>query len=358
MTKTWFWSLPWIFILASALQGQSRESLLKTLAQDSSWSPADKPTYYDEKNIQLLAARRAAAVIRYGLIGATQEDWRSPEGNVHLTLYEMVDASAAYGLFTLYRDVDQPGFAPLPIGSEGFRISNRFVFWQSKYVVVLEGGTAAAADTLGRLVSQNIFGRSRKPPVSSHLPPQNLVQGSEKYILDTSGIDREFGLNPQDLGFEDSVEIASGDYRVDGKTAHLLLFLYPTQQVAKKYADRWSEKASETASFRKRVGPLFAVVRGSRNVSVAKAILDGVNYESQVTWSEPRPDLSLREVVLTIFSFIGIALVFTIVAGFSFGGFRIFVKARYPDRVFDRSADMEIIQLKLGQGLIRKELKE
>ena len=45
-------------------------------------------------------------------------------------------------------------------------------------------------------------------------------------------------------------------------------------------------------------------------------------------------------------------------ADFSFGGLRIFVKARYPDRIFDRPEDMEIIQLKLGQGLIQKQLRE
>jgi predicted small integral membrane protein len=83
-----------------------------------------------------------------------------------------------------------------------------------------------------------------------------------------------------------------------------------------------------------------------------------VNYETQVTWDQPRPDLSLREVILTIFSFIGIALLFTVVVGLSFGGLRIFIKARYPDRVFDRPQDMEIIQLKLGQGLIEKQLRD
>jgi len=93
-----------------------------------------------------------------------------------------------------------------------------------------------------------------------------------------------------------------------------------------------------------------------RDATIAKSILDGVNYESQVTWDQPRPDLSLRQVVLTIFTFIGIALLFTFIAGLSFGGLRLFVKARYPNRVFDRPEDMEIIQLKLAQGLTRKEL--
>jgi len=145
---------------------------------------------------------------------------------------------------------------------------------------------------------------------------------------------------------------------VNGTRAHVVLLMYPTQQLAKKYEEQWAREPNDDPAFRKRVGPLIALVRGSRDASVAKSILDGVNYESQVTWDQPRPDLSLRQVILTIFTFIGIALLFTVVVGLSFGGVRIFVKAKYPDRVFDRPEDMEIIQLKLVQGVIRKELTE
>jgi hypothetical protein len=291
------------------------------------------------------------------LIGATRQTWKGPGGNVRLTLYEMVDASAAYGLFTLGRNVDQAGYRPIPLGSEGFRAGNRSSFWQSKYVVEVEG-PGEAATGLGRMVAENIFGRSRKPPVSSHLPPQNLVAGSEKYVLDASGIGREFELDPKTLGFEDSVEIATATYRVDGKAARLVLLLYPTQQVARKYAAEWESSAPAESAFRKRVGPLVALVRSSRDPDVAAAVLEAVNYESQVTWNEPRPDISIRDVILTVFSFIGAALLFTLVAGISFGGFRVFVKKRFPDRLFDRADDMEMIQLKLGQGVMNKELPE
>jgi uncharacterized protein DUF6599 len=357
MFRKWFWGLLGVMALATALQGQSRESVLKAVAQDSGWSPADKPTQYDEKNIEALAGRRAASIIHYGLIGATTQAWRGSDGSVRVTLYEMLDASAAYGFFTLERNIEQPGYAMLPVGTEGFRIGNRSTFWHAQYVVKLEGN-AAAADRLAKLISDNIFGRSRKPPVSRHLPPEDLVQGSERYVLDESGISRKADLDPKTVGFDDGVEIATADYRVSGKTAQLVLLMYPTQQIAKKYAEEWDVKAPNDSALRKRVGPLLALVRGTKDGSVAASILDSVNYESQVTWNEPRPDIALREVILTIFSFIGVALLFTVVAGLSFGGLRVFVKARYPDRVFDRADQMEIIQLKLAQGVIRKELHE
>lgn len=357
MMQKWFWGLLWMLSFAAALQGQSRESVLKFVAETPAWSPADKPLQYDDKNIESLAGRRAPAVVHYGLRGVTAQAWSGPEGNVRLTLYEMSDPSGAYGLFTLERNVDQAGFAILPLGTEGFRIGNRSTFWQSNYVVRLEG-SPAAADAFGRIVSESIFGQSRKPPVSSHLPPENLVPGSEKYVVEATSIGRELQLDPAKLGFDDSAEVAIANYRVDGKVARLVLLMYPTQQIAKKYADQWDAESPNDSAFRKRAVRLLALVRGTRDADVAKAILDGVNLESQVTWNERLPDITLREVILTIFTFIGVALLFTVVAGLSFGGIRIFAKARYPDRIFDRPEDMEIIQLKLAQGVIRKELHE
>jgi len=357
MTKKWLAGLLWALMATVALQGQSRESVLKAVQETSMWTPAGQPALYDEKNIEALVGRRAPAIHRYGLTGVTVQNWTGPLGNVRLTLYEMLEPSAAYGLFTLERNPNQSGFVSVPLGTEGFRAGNRVQFWQSKYVVKLEGDSAAAED-LARTISENVFGRSRKPPVSAYLPPANFVPGSDKYVVEASGIGRELNLKPEALGFDDSVEIATADYRVNGKTAHLILLLYPTQQLAKKYEELWAADTTSDAGFRKRVGAVLALVRGSTDASIAKIILDGVNYETQVTWDQPRPDLSLPEVILTIFTFIGIALLFTFVVGLSFGGIRVFVKARYPGRVFDRPEEMEIIQLKLGQGLIHKELRE
>jgi hypothetical protein len=357
MTRKWFWSALLVLALTAALQGQSRESVLKSLAETSLWMPAGPPATYDENTIESFAGRRAPALVRYGLIGVTRQLWKGPQGEIRVTLYEMVDASAAYGWFTLERNITQPGFTALSLGSEGFRVGNRSWFWQSKYVVTLEGNSAAA-ESFAPAISENIFGRSRKPPVTSLLPPANLIQGSDKYIVEGSGIEARAAIDPEQFGFEDSVEIATADYRVDSKTAHLMLLLYPTQQIAKKYVEQWDSKNPDGAAFRKRIGAVFALVRGTNDPKVASAILDGVNYETQVTWNEPKPDVSIREVILTIFTFIGIALIFTVVMGLSFGGLRIFVKARYPGRVFDRPEDMEIIQLKLGEGFSRKELKE
>jgi len=76
-----------------------------------------------------------------------------------------------------------------------------------------------------------------------------------------------------------------------------------------------------------------------------------------VTWNEPQPGLGLGTMIITIFTFIGIALAFTTIVGVSYGGLRVFVKSRYGNRVFDRPETMELIQLKLAQGVTNRQIE-
>jgi hypothetical protein len=353
--KAWLQAALSVLVLAAGLQAQSSQTLLKYVSESPEWKPSGSPRQYDENSIATVAGKAAPTIQRYGLSGLTVQEWTSSLGRIRLSLYEMLDTSAAYGFFTFQRNPQQSGFTSVPLGTEGFRTGTTTYFWQSKYVVKMEGDSGAA-DSFGRLVAQNIFGRSHKPTVSEHLPPNNLVQDSEKYIVDAAGLDSSLGFDASKLGFEDDLEIATARYRVNNQTVTLALLLYPTQHVAKKFEESWDSASPDDKAFRKRVGPLVAWVRETKDAQIAEQVLQSVGYESAVTWNQNHPDVSLRTVVLTIFTFIGIALLFTFVAGLSFGGLRIFVKARYPDRVFDRASDMEIIQLRLDQSLTRKEL--
>jgi hypothetical protein len=347
-----------ILLLTTTAVGQTRESVLEALSDSTIWRPADLAAPYDSKNLEQLAGpAETARIQRYGFVGATSQEWSSSEGSARLTIYEMIDSSAAYAVFTLARDINRRGYQSIAHGTEGFRQSNRSWFWQSKFVICVEG-PEQAADSLGRSVSENILGRSVKPPVANLLPPLYLVPGSERYILYPEDLDPALKLDAATAGFEDSVEIATAAYDVDQKRVQLILLLYPTQQIAKKYFDAWKSATPEGGPFRKRVASVISLIRGTADAAIAGKILDPVNYETQVTWNEPRPDISFPDLILTIFTFIGLAVLFVTVAGISFGGLRVFVKARYPNRVFDRAEDMEIIQLKLNKGVTVRELCE
>src|SRR2546421_3811649 len=105
MKKSWFRSVLLTLAVTAVLQGQSRESVLKAVQQTSNWSPADQPEQYDEKTIESIEPKRGPAINRYGLRGVTVQGWNGEQGKTRLTLYEMFDSTAAYGLFTLDRNI-------------------------------------------------------------------------------------------------------------------------------------------------------------------------------------------------------------------------------------------------------------
>jgi len=257
-----------VLSLSGTLQAQTREVLIKTIGENAAWTVAAAPKQFDESSLATLAGKSAPSLQRYGLSGVTVQDLNGADGKIRLTLYEMLDASAAYGLFTLERDLEQPGLSSIPLGTEGFRNGSRTFFWQSNYVVKLDGNEKAA-DSLGHLVSSSIFGRSRKPPVSDLLPPNNLVAGSDKYIVDATGLDPKLALDGSKLGFDADVELATARYVIDGKNVNLVLFLYPTAQLAKDFFESWNASNANDEPFRRRVGPVIAWVRGSRDADVA-----------------------------------------------------------------------------------------
>jgi hypothetical protein len=81
-------------------------------------------------------------------------------------------------------------------------------------------------------------------------------------------------------------------------------------------------------------------------------LLGSVNYEAEVTWDEatsiPNRD-NIGNLIVGIIGLIGILLLIMFVLGIFFGGFRVLMARLFPHRVFDRTENMEIIQLHIEQ---------
>ena len=359
MTGRRFFGVLTLIFLAATSRAQApapdRTKILESLRGIPGLGTPGASSHYDSSNVQKFDPQSAPDLRLYGLNGITVQQWATPSGTAKVTLFEMVDAPAAYGAYTLRRSRLAAESTPVLVGAASFLDSGNLYFWQSNYNVQVEA-PPEWRDKLAQAVSRNVFGRSEKPPVAAYLPSTNLVEGTEKYILRPDLIEASSGLDSRNLGFELSVEAATATYRREGATAKLLLLLYPTQHIARKQAD--TMPTDNPSVFVKRAGPLMAIVYGSRNQPLASAILDEVSHEFKVTWDEPPPGLGLGTMLVTIFTFIGLALAFTTIMGVSFGGIRVFVKSRYPNLLFDRPNSMEIIQLKLAQGVTDRQIEE
>ncbi len=345
-----------VFVFVTSLHAEkatTREALLKGVAESQRFSASALSSQYDESTIETLETLDPAfrsALKLYGLKGATVQEWTTATGKAQAMLFEMANSGAAYGVYALQRSSKGGEPTPVLIGADSFRRGNQLYFWQSNYAVRIDGPAALQAE-LALLLSRGILGRSQKPPVASYLPATHVVEGTERYLIDPGGIPGAAGVDPSLLGFDSSAEAALAEYRVNGTPAHLLLVLYPTQHIAKKYTETLP---GGSAAFRKRDGPLFALVYGTTDEASAAAILDGVNHEFQVTWDEEKPGLGLGPIVVAVATFVGIVLTFTTIIGLGYGGLRIFMKNRYPGGPFDKTAGPGMIQLKLIQEVTAK----
>jgi len=344
-----------LLCLTSAVHGQAPATLLDSVNSIPGWKASGESETFNESNLDHFDVKLASILRIYGTEGVTAQAWQSPAGQIRATLFQLSDASAAYGFFTNRRRTEGASSSSFSAGAESFESRGAYYFWQSKYVVRLTGERASVV-TASETLTRNILGRSQRPAISNRLPTSNLIPGSEEYILAASNIEKAEGIEPSELGFDSSAEAASADYRINGKSVRLLLMLYPTQQLAKKYADQLNTTSPHLAESRKRIGPLLAIAYNTSDSSAIQTLLDQVHYASKVTWNEPQPGLGLGPIIVTVFTFIGLLLAACVFVGFGLGGARVLMKSFYPNRVFDRPEDVEFIQLKLDQGLTRKDL--
>src|SRR5436305_441546 len=150
--------------------------------------------------------------------------------------------------------------------------------------------------------------------------------------------------------------------------ATLMLIEYPTPQLAAEKF-REIEAVHQPATqpeagnpsildvapfFDKRTGPIIVIAAGPLGLSEARSLLGSVSYEADVTWNEntyvSKKD-NLANLLFNIIVLCCIVVGLALVAGLAFGGLRIIMKRLFPDRVFDRPEDRELISLRLGETL-------
>ncbi len=273
------------------------------------------------------------------------------------------DASGAYGAFTFYKRGDMQTET---IGEQGASENNHVLFYRGNVLVdaVFDHVTAMSAAELRELAKSLPVtpGESNKPPtLPLYLPKQAYVRHSARYVLGPVGLDAVGSpLSAQLVDFAKGAEVVLGKYATSGGVATLTIVSYPTPAIAGEHlraiqAALGAAPGSGAAPAEvnvKRSGPLVALVTGDISSKEAKSLLASVNYEADVTWNEAT-SLSKRDnignLIVNIFVLIGIVLLFALVLGVMFGGVRVVLKRLFPDRVFDRPEDVEIIRLNLRQ---------
>ncbi len=310
-----------------------------------------------------------ALLQEYGFTDFESATYARAERRIEVRAARFRDTSGAYGAFTFYRELRM---VSEDIGSQAASADRHVLFYRGTVLVnvMLDKVTVMSAAELRELAAALLpptgSDASSPPVLPLYLPKNALVAESTRYVVGPVGLAAVAAPLPGPLvDFNFSPEVVLGRYRTSSGEATMLLISYPTPQIAMQRFELIQQKAAQATAAHgssdmkteiqagmhvKRSGPIVALVTAPASEKEALALLASVNYDPEVTWSErtPGPKDNIGTLLIGIFTLIGVLLAFALVSGLAFGGLRIVVKWLYPDRVFDRAKDMEIIQLNLG----------
>ena len=307
--------------------------------------------------LAFFAGDDAPLLHEYGFVSGQRREYARDDSTLTVTLWQLRDATGSYGLFTFYREEGMDAAE-----GEGAVVAQpgRWLARRGLYVVDARGADLEGAEAQ-MLLSQIPSPRAAAevlPPLPEYLPTENLIPSSAKFLLGPVAFERlEANLRSSSIGFDLGAEAILARYRTGGTTLRLLLVSYATPQLAARQLRGFEELASAESSaqplrnmYIRRKGPLLGFVLDARLQATAEKLLDGIRYESAVTWNErvPGPQDNVGNLMLAAFLLAGFLLLITLVAGISFGGLRYLAKKFLPWAVFDRPSQMEIIRLNLN----------
>lgn len=296
----------------------------------------------------------------YGFADFHHAVYTRPDRKLDVKAIRFKDASGAYGAFTFYKT---PEMQTETIGDQGSSANERVLFYRGNILVeaTLDRVTAMSAGELRELAASLPLpsGPARNLPVlPTYLPKQGYIRNTAKYVTGPLALANARAPLPAELiNFPAGAEVVTGQYHTGEGVATLTLISYPTPQIA---ADRLRaieealpvQQANNNPKARvasKRSGPVVAMISGAISGEEARNLLAAINYDADVTWSEavPTGKNDPRSLLWSLAMLTIVLLGLALVAGVAFGGIRIMIKKLYPDRVFDRPEDVEIIQLRL-----------
>ncbi|HZR31764.1 MAG TPA: DUF6599 family protein [Terriglobales bacterium] len=295
----------------------------------------------------------------YGFTDFESAKYIRDDHSIRVKAARFNDATGAYGAFTFYR---QPEMLNETIGDKAASANLRVLFCRGNILVdaVLDHMTAMSAAELRELAGSlpiPVGGARNLPVLVNYLPRQSLLQNSAKYIVGPIGFNAiSAPISANLVDFSKGAEVVLGKYSTSDGVATLMIISYPTPQIAAERL-RAIEASSPGTSHEsqpriKRSGPIVVLTTGQISAGDARSLLASVNYDANVTWNE-NTFLSKRDnvgnLIIGIFILIAMLVGFSLVAGIFFGGFRLLMKRLFPDRIFDRSKDVEIISLRLGK---------
>lgn len=324
--------------------------------------PGLPPAAESSANTQtgVTAQQQSTALAEYGFVAGENGTYKKGAESLQIDAYRMKDPSGAYGLLTYLRPADMPH---ANLGNHSFLSENEALILAGNVVVDVHGRDLRRREGDLKALLQQVSAHAEMgalPTLWEQLPPERIVSGTDKYVLGPQTLNQFFPVALGDsVGFANGAEAEVARYRSGQGQATLLLVDLPTPQIATRTLNQLAEKfdvngskpGSGQALYAKRMITTLAIVAAPEDAQ-AHALLDEVQFGEVLTWNQPTPkgkQADIGTIVVGTIVGTGAICLFSIIAGLAFGGFRLAVKRALPGKVFDRTKDMQVIELGLSR---------
>lgn len=235
-----------------------------------------------------------------------------------ISAYRFADATGAFAALDQIRPADA---RPLETTGVGLQTDASEFVAVGNYLFVFNG-YKPKADELNHVVgTAPHYSQSPLPTLPKYLPA-GAAPNSQRYITGPESLARYApSIPPSTAAFHFSAEGALAKYGAAGREQTLILFSYPTMEMAR---DRIPHFQQIPGAVVRRSGPLVAVTLGA-TPDDAERLLSQVRYQAEITVPEhvPTPRDNPANLFLNIIILCGILAGFCVVSGLVVGGLRV-----------------------------------
>jgi len=344
-----------LLISAASLLAQTKEKAAPLLPDSfAGWTITGKATTGTDPSA--IDPQQAATMKEFGFTDSSQATYTNGDQHVTVKAARFGDATGAYGAFTFYR---QPQMKSEDIGTMGVSDNEIVLFFKTNVLVQarFDKITAMTAASMRELANQlPVVGGTAAtlPTLPGYVPHKDVIPNTAKYIIGPAGYASSgIQISPQIVDFSRGAEVLIVRAQADGGTSDLMLVSYPTPQIAMaklKEFEAANTKDQNVTFAVKRSGPIVAAVTGAISEKGARAVLNDVNYEAEVTWNE-NTGLGKRDnignIVIAGLTLAALIFVISIGTGAIFGFGRVILRKVLPAKYAPKEEQSEFIRLEL-----------
>jgi hypothetical protein len=258
----------------------------------------------------------------YGLQDTETAEYATGPTHYSITAFRFNDATGAFAAWNQVRPADAK---PVTVSGLGVETPSDEYVAVGNYVFVIKGYKPKPEELNHVVGTVPRYAPSPLPTLSKYLPA-GAHPNSERYITGPDSLSRFApAIPPSTAAFHFNAEAELAKYGTPGKETTLVVFSYPTMEMARDRAPHFQEVPGAIV---KRTGPLVAVALNPGSPDEAERLLSRIKFQAEVTVPEhvPTPKDNPANLFLNIFILCLVLAGFCVVSGLVVGGLRILLR--------------------------------